>query len=981
MIHKVDQRIFQLITRCCAPSINQRSMFVILGKYAREQVHQLHHFLSTASKEPRRDILWCYDRNLGFHTSNRRKNVRKRRQKGLVERGSSDPFELFRASNNIRYCYYNETEKVLGRTFDVLILSEFHAITPNSLARTIETVRGGGMIIFLLDTIDDLQSMGSIKMSVHKNYRHDVYSLTPRFNMRFMRSLVQCSNCFVVDDKLSILPDWRHRVIQEVTTTAEDIIRPELVAFHESIRETEELGKGEISLAVLGRTMDQTKTILKLTDYLQESNIRRTAVITAGRGRGKSAALGLATSLALHREYSVVNVTAPSLTNLITFFEFVKVGLERLGYLETTHFDVVYERSAMEVGISGIEQERSLEASEALIKSIVLRKEHHRSILTYITPQEISLQKTSDLLVIDEAAAIPLDTVRSMFEGNMGMVFMSSTVVGYEGTGRSLSLKLVEKMKNPKRRSPFFGRPLMTIEMKDPIRYGTNDAVERWLHSVLCLDTTNGKEKPESLPNAESCLLYEINRDTLFSGKKSAEAFLKKCWNILVSSHYRNSPNDLQLLSDSPTQRLFALMAPMQPGVAELPTIICVIQVSIEGRIQQKDVHNRLAHGEQAAGDMIPWMISSQFTAYDFPELLGARVIRIATHPNYQGKGYGSRALSLYQEFYNRQLMDEGKIAAFSEAVEKRRSKKKLLPLLLPCDSIEPMRLHWLGVSYGLTQHLLKFWKKHGYEPFYVSQKLSVTTGEFSCMMIRPVDDSQPEWFTRFTADFRCRFKRLLGYSFRSINPQIVPPMLLRPGFKADIDLYTKAELDKVMTPQDQERLELYTKRMVDYHMIMDLLPILGDLWFYRHLDVSFSALQTVIFCGMAFQHHNVNDMCKFLKIEPERLIAIFLKIIHRVHNSMDDLIKAHYDKEAPAMEPVNNEMDDELQQHLNDMAKRNIGTVENDGLLSVKRVIAPGSVTVDQVVPGGTKDIIDSKKRRKSKRPNKKQKTHRKLE
>lgn len=51
----------------------------------------------------------------------------------------------------------------------------------------------------------------------------------------------------------------------------------------------------------------------------------------------------------------------------------------------------------------------------------------------------------AELLIIDEAAAIPLPLVKNL----MGpfMVFLSSTINGYEGTGRSLSLKLIAQLR------------------------------------------------------------------------------------------------------------------------------------------------------------------------------------------------------------------------------------------------------------------------------------------------------------------------------------------------------------------------------------------------------------------------------------------------------------------------------------------------------------------------------------------------------
>lgn len=52
----------------------------------------------------------------------------------------------------------------------------------------------------------------------------------------------------------------------------------------------------------------------------------------------------------------------------------------------------------------------------------------------------------------------------------------------------------------------------------DNFRYASGDAVEAWLHELLCL---NAAEKlpnlPDRLPHPEECSLYYVERDTLFS--------------------------------------------------------------------------------------------------------------------------------------------------------------------------------------------------------------------------------------------------------------------------------------------------------------------------------------------------------------------------------------------------------------------------------------------------------------------------------
>ncbi|GFH31588.1 18S rRNA cytosine acetyltransferase, partial [Haematococcus lacustris] len=51
----------------------------------------------------------------------------------------------------------------------------------------------------------------------------------------------------------------------------------------------------------------------------------------------------------------------------------------------------------------------------------------------YILPQHHAKLAQAELLIIDEAAAIPLTTVRSLL--GPYLVFLCSTVNGYEGTG------------------------------------------------------------------------------------------------------------------------------------------------------------------------------------------------------------------------------------------------------------------------------------------------------------------------------------------------------------------------------------------------------------------------------------------------------------------------------------------------------------------------------------------------------------------
>jgi N-acetyltransferase 10 len=75
-----------------------------------------------------------------------------------------------------RYCYYKETHKILGQTFGMCVLQDFEALTPNLLARTVETVEGGGVIVLLLKSVASLKQLFAITMDVHARFRTEAHA-------------------------------------------------------------------------------------------------------------------------------------------------------------------------------------------------------------------------------------------------------------------------------------------------------------------------------------------------------------------------------------------------------------------------------------------------------------------------------------------------------------------------------------------------------------------------------------------------------------------------------------------------------------------------------------------------------------------------------------------------------------------------------------------------------------------------------------
>jgi len=143
----IDSRIPALIRNNV--QTKERSIFFVVGDKARNQLPNLHYLMMGADLKMNKSVLWAYKKKLlGFtsHKKKRETKIKKDIKRGVRDVNDQDPFEAFVSNQNIRYVYYKETENILGNTYGMCILQDFEGLTPNLLARTIETVEGGGIM-------------------------------------------------------------------------------------------------------------------------------------------------------------------------------------------------------------------------------------------------------------------------------------------------------------------------------------------------------------------------------------------------------------------------------------------------------------------------------------------------------------------------------------------------------------------------------------------------------------------------------------------------------------------------------------------------------------------------------------------------------------------------------------------------------------------------------------------------------------------
>lgn len=253
-------------------------------------------------------------------------------------------------------------------------------------------------------------------------------------------------------------------------------------------------------------------------------------------------------------------------------------------------------------------------------------------------------------------------------------------------------------------------------------------------------------------------------------------------------------------------------------------------------------------------------------------------------------------------------------------------------PLLQRLSERKPETLDYLGVSFGLTKDLLRFWKKLGFVPLYASQKENALTGEYSFVMLKQLASAivrEEGWLGAFSSgkphsmrflvavplvdnaqDFRQRFMSLLSYpSFAKFDSSTALSILSASPSASGVPTatsITSEELNTLLSPFDMKRLETYTGGMLDYHVILDLVPSIAQLYFSKRLgtECSLSAAQQAILLALGLQRKPVEALEGELGVTSSQTLALFGKIMRRIVKHLQDIRKEGAGREIPLEQP-----------------------------------------------------------------------------
>lgn len=375
---------------------------------------------------------------------------------------------------------------------------------------------------------------------------------------------------------------------------------------------------------------------------------RRPLVISSDRGRGKTALLGMAAAELLKLGKTRILVTGPGKANIETFMHHARLQLRAA---EQTTKGLTWQQGKLE-----------FVAPDLLLKQ----------------------QPAADLLIVDEAAAIPVSLLEQMLKAYSRVVF-ATTLHGYEGTGRGFILRF---QKTLDRLTPNW----RSFTLTQPIRWSENDRLEQFSFDALLLNAEPVDAKLIDGANEKNVNFEQLSPDQLLQN----EALLRQIFGLMVLAHYRTRPSDLQMLLEQEGISI-AVLRYQQHIVA---TAWLVEEPALDDELAAKVFSGT----RRLKGHLLPQSLLAHAGLPDAGQYHYQRIIRIAVHPELQSQKLGSYLLhQLKQNF---------------------QGKTDLL-----------------GTSFAMEERVFDFWLKNGLKPVRLGQHQDQVSGSIAVLMLTPISD------------------------------------------------------------------------------------------------------------------------------------------------------------------------------------------------------------------------------------------------
>ncbi|MBU1309661.1 MAG: GNAT family N-acetyltransferase [Gammaproteobacteria bacterium] len=492
--------------------------------------------------------------------------------------------------------------QLLGSECDILVINAFAGFNADLVAASAGCVKAGGIWLLLCPPFTQWQQQANPAHARLLPYPLDAASHQGHF-IAFWLSRLQQQNVVVINN----------------TAVSQQLTWPDTVR-HDSVP----------APCITGEQQAAVAAIL----HVVSGHRRRPLVISADRGRGKSAALGIAAAL-LAKAGKQLLITAPSplaaQTALAHFQQLSDAALHN--HLQFVPFD-----------------------------------------------QLLRSDQNTDLLLVDEAAAIPTPVLQQLLQRFSRIVF-ASTEHGYEGTGRGFQLRFQQYLA---KQCPGWKK----LHIQQAIRYQPGDPLEQLTFAGFLLQ----QNAADAVYHAASPVSFACYRakDWLDQTDKLAEVF-----SLLSLAHYQTQVKDLAALLDNPQLQVIS--------IEQNNRLLACALISIEG-----DIDNQLAiqiyHGKRRVqGHLLAQSLAFHLAQPELAQATLWRVMRIAVQPALQRQKLGSRLLTFIAQQATQQSVS------------------------------------YLGSSFGATAELLQFWRNAGYLPLRLGTTTDNASNEYSILMLKAI--------------------------------------------------------------------------------------------------------------------------------------------------------------------------------------------------------------------------------------------------
>ncbi|WP_136679217.1 GNAT family N-acetyltransferase [Neptunomonas sp. XY-337] len=491
----------------------------------------------------------------------------------------------------------NQLKRLLGQEFDVVLYDASCGINPDALGQLSGMVRGGGGFILLSSPSENSTFFADpekSKLTVEPYTESDVGD-------RFLQRMAHVMQTHTAVSRI----DQTHGVVSRA-------------CFATGNNEPNERGLKAQSCVVetLWQRINRAPGI---------------ATLTAERGRGKSAALGLVAQRALKAGRPVM-LTAPDRGSITSVLKFA--------------------------GIS------------------------HEGV--YLPPHEMLAAPRCDLLLVDEAAAIPSYYLHQLVD-HAPHVILATTTQGYEGTGQGFALRFMQWLRDKH-------ESVTQLSLSAPIRWAEGDPLEDFFNQLLLLDASARRQQTK-LTSPSPVSYQRISRQALGSD----ESTLIQLFGLLIDAHYRTTPGDLRILLDSPNMSIWLAK------VGDDVVAACLI--AEEGELPEQLAMDIWRGRRRPRGHLAPQLLIAQAGHQQAGRYRYWRVVRIAVQDSMRRQGIAAGLLQHIE----------------AQAVK---------------DHVD-----FVAASFGASPQLQHFWQTQAFRCARLGTTLDTASGSFALLVLKPLNE------------------------------------------------------------------------------------------------------------------------------------------------------------------------------------------------------------------------------------------------